>query len=453
MFGTSGVRGELNNFLTPELAVKLSEAFSLFLGGSGRVALGFDPRSSSKVLVEACLSGAMFYGLDVLYAGLIPTPVLLHLVKVFDLDGAIMVSASHTPPNYCGILFFKGDSGELSPMDSMRIEEYVSLLPPPTGKFGSIEILNDVGDIYVDSVLKDFNVRNLCGLDLKIAIDIGNSPYAPYFGMLCEYLGIDFIAINSHPDGLFPGRGADVKPADLIHLSNLVKDGVVDFGFGVDGDGDRCIFVDENGNILMGDVVGALFAREALLSSSGNIVCPINTSNIIHHISNRFGGKIIFTRIGPPEIVESIRMNPPTIFAFEESGKYIWPRNILYGDPGYALIKMLEIINKYGSISKVILDFPKYSQLKIAIPCIDDYKGRVLSILKDRVEEIFSPKEIICLDGLKLILDDDSWILFRPSGTEAVFRVFVESLDENKALKILDIGGRLVKDVITQLSK
>lgn len=452
LFGTSGVRGEITSLLTPELAVKLSIAFSRFLGGSGDIAIGFDSRFSSRALVEACISGAMFSGLNVFYLGLIPTPVLLHVVKEFKLDGAIMVSASHTPPKYCGLIFFKGDTGELSPMESKIIEDLAFSEFSISNVFGSLHYLCDVSSIYVESILRTFNLGSFDDLNLKIVCDIGNSPYASYFNKLFEYLGIDFIPINCHPDGFFPGRGANADLNSLNYASNIVKSGLANFGFGVDGDGDRCLFVDENGVVLSGDIIGALFSREALLKVHGGIiVCPINTSNIILDISSRFNGKVHFTRVGPPEIIEAVRNIDNVVFAFEESGKYIWPENILYGDPGYALVKMLEIILKYGSIHEAIKDFPKYFQFKTSIPCADDYKNKVLSYLRSKLD-VFNPKEVIDLDGLKLILDD-GWILFRPSGTEDLFRVFVEGFDEHKTLKILDLSVKLVKDAIKILSK
>ncbi|MEM2538178.1 MAG: hypothetical protein QXE38_02615, partial [Candidatus Methanomethylicia archaeon] len=318
LFGTSGVRGEINLFLTPELAVKLSMAFSRFLGGSGDIAIGFDSRLPSRALIEACISGAMFSGLNVFYLGLIPTPVLLHVVKEFKLDGAIMVSASHTPPRYCGLIFFKGDTGELSPMESKIIEDLVFSEFSTSNVFGSLHSLGDVSDIYVESILRNFNFGSFNDLNLKIVCDIGNSPYALYFNKLFEYLGIDFISINCHPDGFFPGRGANVDVNSLSYVSNIVKGGLANFGFGVDGDGDRCLFVDENGVVLSGDIIGALFSREALLKvHSGIIVCPINTSNIILDISSKFNGKVYFTRVGPPEIIEAIRKIDNVVFAFE----------------------------------------------------------------------------------------------------------------------------------------
>jgi len=447
LFGTSGVRGEFNSNLTPELAMKLSMAFSKFLGGCGDIAIGFDSRLPSRVLVEACISGALFSGLNVFHLGLIPTPVLLHVVKEFKLDGAIMISASHTPPKYCGLMFFKGDSGDISPMESKIIEEFAYSDLSTSGNFGVLNSIDDLCDLYVESILRNSNVGCLHDLNLKIAGDMGNSPYAPYFNLLCEYLGVDFIPINCHPDGFFPGRGANVDSNSLNYISNMVRNGLVDFGFGVDGDGDRCLFVDENGFTLSGDIIGTLFSREVLLECNGGvIVCPINTSNMILDVAKDFNGIVHFTRVGPPEIVEAIRNIGNVAFAFEESGKYIWPRNILYGDPGFALINMLKVILKYGSIHEAIKGFPKYHQFKVAIPCPDKCKNDVLSYVIGRLN-IFNPKSIVDLDGLKLIFDE-GWILFRPSGTEDVFRVFVEGVDENWALKMFDLSVGIVKEGI-----
>ena len=452
LFGTSGVRGEINRTLTPELAVKLSMAFSKFLGGSGDIAIGFDARFPSRVLVEACISGALFSGLNVYYAGLVPTPVLLHLVKGLKLDGAIMVSASHTPPRFCGIMFFKGDTGELSRSESIVIEDLLNSNLQFSGIIGHLEYLHDICELYVESVIGGFGSIGGVG-GFRVVGDMGNSAYAPYLQALFDRLDIEFIDINSHPDGFFPGRGADVNVSSLRDVSSMIVNGVGDFGFGVDGDGDRCIFVDEHGCVISGDLAGAIFAREILLKTGGGvIVCPINTSNLIVDVSRKFNGRVHFTRVGPPEIVEAVRRVDGVVFAFEESGKYIWPQNILYGDPGYAIMYMLMLISKYGSISNIINDFPKYFQFKIAIPCVDEYKEIALTSVKAKLLDMFQPKEIIDIDGLKMIFDE-GWVLLRPSGTEDVFRVFVESPDENWASKMFDIFVGLVKDTIKSLSK
>ncbi|MCR6669012.1 MAG: hypothetical protein NDF51_03330 [archaeon YNP-WB-040] len=452
LFGTSGVRGEINRILTPELTVKLSMAFSKFLGGSGDIAIGFDSRFPSRVLAEACVSGALFSGLNVYYVGLVPTPVLLHLVKVFRLDGAIMVSASHTPPKFCGIMFFKGDTGELSPSESNIIEGFLESNLQFSGGIGRLEYLHDICELYVDSVIGGFGSIGGVG-GFRVVGDMGNSAYAPYLQVLFDRLGVELIDVNSHPDGFFPGRGADVNASSLRDVSNMIVNGVGDFGFGVDGDGDRCIFVDENGCVVSGDLTGALFSREILLNTGGGvIVCPINTSNLIIDVSREFNGRVHFTRVGPPEIVEAVRRVNGVVFAFEESGKYIWPQNILYGDPGYAILYMLKLISKYGSIVNAIRDFPKYFQFKVAIPCADEYKWLTLKSVREKLLTMVQPREIIDVDGLKVIFDE-GWILLRPSGTEDVFRVFVESLDEGWASKMFDLCVGLVKDVIKNLSK
>ena len=233
-FGTSGVRGEIDSSLTPELAVKLSLSFAEFLGGSGRVALGRDARLSSPVLYDAVAVAAVMGGLDVCEVGVVPTPVLLHVVKSFGLDGAIMVTASHTPANYSGLLFFKGDGAELTAEESASLERFLEHLPSVSwSDFGTVEHCGDVVELYVKSVCKHLDVRRLRRLDVKVIADLCNSPYAPYLSELAGELGLDLLTVNDFPSGFFPGRGADLKPSSLHYLSRLIPDLGFDIGFGL----------------------------------------------------------------------------------------------------------------------------------------------------------------------------------------------------------------------------
>jgi len=456
LFGTSGVRGRISEKVTPELASRLSLSFANFLGCSGSVAVGMDTRIQSKVLYHSCLSGLVMGGLNVIDLGVIPTPVLPHIIKFLKLNGGVMLTASHTPPQYCGMLFFGDYGGELTPNECLKLEKLFfsnSLRTVNWNELGYIEHFDNAVEIYVQSILASFNVKQIRSKGFKVILDLCNSPYGPFFSELAARLGVHIFTLNDMPSGFFPGRGANLKIESLKYLSPLMVNLDFDVGLALDGDGDRCFFIDSEGNILSGDVAGSIFAGVELYNHGpGLIICPINTSKLILDVASKFNGSVKFTRVGPPAIIEALRIFQKALFAFEESGKYIWPTNILYGDPGFALCKMLQLLCKYNSIWNVLSDFPRYFQVKLSVPCPDKIKVKVLSSII-HAASTFNPVKIVVVDGLKIHLADESWILFRPSGTEPVFRIFVESTNKEVAEQLASKALTLVETIISSLTE
>lgn len=456
LFGTSGVRGEINKFLTPELVVKLSKAFAVFIGESGSIAVGRDVRLHSYMLFEACIAGLLSGGVDVVDCGVIPTPALLHVVKSYKLDGAVMITASHVPPRFGGVLFFHGDTAELTRREGDLLASLMFKgLDTSSNGHGKVTSMNveDVSEIYLKSICQLLDVDRIRGLGCRVVLDLCNSAQSSYLPFIAREFGCEVLCINDFPNGYFPGRGADLHPSLLGVASRLISGVDADFALAVDGDGDRCLFIDEIGNVLWGDVAGCLFAREELLRRGGGvIVCPINTSNLILHVTRMFNGDVHFTKIGPPEIALAIKSVGDVVFSFEESGKYIWPGSILYGDPALALGKILEVLLKYDYLSRAVESFPSFHQVKYKVPCPDEIKGEVLEYVKNKISN-FNFREIIDIDGLKIVFNDDSWLLLRPSGTEPVFRIFSESLDADYANELASIGLDIVREAIGKLSK
>lgn len=457
LFGTSGVRGRIDKRLTPELAVKLSRAFAYFLGESGAVAIGRDVRLHSRILSEACIAGFLSCGVDVIDCGVLPTPALLQVTKEFALNGAVMITASHIPPQYAGVLFFLGDTAELGREESVVLESLVreDLKCSSLVSLGEVTAIDaeDVLEIYLSSATRFVNIKRVRGFGSKVVLDLCNSAQSLFLPFVAMELGCEVFCINDFLSGYFPGRGADLHPKLLKSTTKLLTEIEADFALATDGDGDRCLFIDELGKVLWGDVAGCLFSREELLRKGGGVVvCPVNTSNLVLHVVEKSHGDVFFTRIGPPEIASSIKSTSGVIFAFEESGKYIWPENILYGDPALALGKLLEILCEYDSLSKAVEVFPKFHQVKYNVPCPSEIKDKVLDYLEVKVLD-FKCKEIVDVDGLKIIFDDDSWLFLRPSGTEPVFRVFSESLDAEYAEELALTGLNIVREVIRKLSK
>ena len=455
LFGTSGIRGLLNVNLTPSLALKCAIAFANIKKG-GVIALGCDQRLPSKAIYHAVLSGLISGGVDVVDLGVVPTPALLHYVKTFKLDGAIMVTGSHTPPEITGILFFDSDTGEIDESLECEIEKMV---------FNEeYKVCNplEVGRVYVEekpleAYIKDMRLSFEHKVDLngeRIVIDCANGPQSLILPeIICEFGG-EPIVLNGNLDPLHKGRDPYPTPQTLKELGRKVVESKATLGVGVDGDGDRVLFSDEKGKVYWGDIIGCIFAEKAVSEKGyGAIICPVNTSKIVEDISRKMNFEIIYTKVGPPAIVKAIRENYYKVaFAFEETGKYIWVENILYGDPAYATLKMYLILKEEGkSLSEITAKYPKYHMLKLKLKLKQflnvDEKGKLMEDISGKLKEEFKDRvsSIWTIDGVRMNLKDGSWILVRFSGTEPVLRIYGESKDEHEVRELVETAKSIVQ--------
>ena len=447
LFGTSGIRGLINDKLTPELAVKAGLTFSTFLGNEGMVAVGMDARLGNFMLKYSLTAGLLAGGMNVLDLGYSSTPAVLHVVKKLKLKGAVAVTGSHTPPEIHGLLFFKKDTSELFQSEEEVFEKIFFAESFKREKWNGIGKYSESSSekIYVENLLSRFN-REFKGY--KVVVDAGHSPSSNALCKILESVGCKVYMLNTDLDGRFPSRPPNPLPEYLDMLKKKVTNADADFGIALDGDGDRATFVDERGNVVLPDYMGALFSKYELIDKKGGvIVCPINTSNVIYYVLENYGGRYVHTRIGPPAMAEALVKTENAIYAFEETGKYIWPENVYYGDPGFAALRLLEILSRDGSLSSIIDEFPKYYIKKLAIPCPDEKKKAVL----EKIQKMLYKKEdveLVLVDGVKVVFPNRDWILLRPSGTEPVFRCFVESSSEKKLEELVKKALKIVEEAM-----
>ena len=447
LFGTSGIRGTANVEMTPEMATKLGVTFASFLGNEGTVAVGRDVRLPAKLLHYGFVSGVLAGGVDVEDCGLAPTPAVLWAVKKRGLDGAAVVTGSHIPSDRIGFLFFMGDTAEFSVKESYRFEKIFFDKPKvvawnEVGKCSEV----DVSDLYLRSVLEHVDLRKISSSDFKVVMDPGNGASAPICDEIFRAAGVEVVVINGAPDGMFPNRDPYPRPEVLGELVREVNARGADIGSATDADGDRAIFVDDEGRPLWGDISGCVFVKDILMKRGGGVVvAPINSSQLIEWVCNVYNGEVVYTKVGPPNIVSTLK-RVKALFGVEETGKNIWPEAILYGDWILATLKMLEIMAKeQKSLSELVQEFPKFHMRKETFYCPETLKDVVmvnaLKEWKNRQEEA----EVVTIDGMKIVYPDGSWVLLRPSGTEPVFRVYAESQDLTRVQELAKVGSGLVE--------
>jgi len=400
LFGTSGIRGQVDDFLTPELAVRAGLSFAVLLQNKGIVLVGRDVRRSSQLVENALISGLLAGGVDALDCGVVPTPAMLFAVKKFGHSGAVMVTGSHTPASTTGLLFFLSDTGEMDEHDEQRFEGYFrseQLKRMSWSEVGSSSTLDILEPYYEE-------LRNELGYlgDYRVIVDPGNGSTCKTLGTVLESAGCEIITINGQPDGNFKARPPYPQPSTLRQLAATVQDEKADLGVGVDSDGDRALFA-KQGEILWGDTSCAIFVKNELRNhNGGRIITTINTSNVIRLLCQEYGGTLTVTKVGPPAMAEALRDQKNALIATEESGKYIWPQILMYGDAALATGKLLQIMKReQKSLEELERGLPRFHQFKSTLPCPEQLKSRTVEFAVDTWKGA-KDVEISTVDGIKV---------------------------------------------------
>ncbi len=444
LFGTFGVRRTANDVLTPEFASRLAACYGTLVQGT--VAVGGDPRTSTPMLMEAVKAGLLSSGCDVVDLGILPTPGVQYAVRKYY-DGGVMITASHNPPKYNGIKFL--DEFGIGIPDEMdfEIERLYFDAEPKRAKFfeiGQIYHNDKIIEEYVDEAISKVDAQAIKDANLKVVVDCGSGAgcyTAPY---LIRKLGCDVTTINGQPDGFFPGRDPEPIEENLQELISVVKELGADIGLAHDGDADRTICIDENGNFVLGDKTFTLVEREMLKENNGGtIVTTVATSQAIYDIADEFKGNVIATAVGDLLVARKLK-DEDGLFGGEENGGLIFPDFVYGRDAVMTVAKILEIIAKEKkTLSSLVKELPVYYASKQKIECPDDEKEFVMDSIAEEVKTT-TDFELDLTDGVK-ILKEDGWVIIRPSGTEPIFRCFAESDSQEKADEMTEWGISLIE--------
>jgi phosphomannomutase/phosphoglucomutase len=447
LFGTNGVRGIYGQELTHDLVIDLCYALGTYFG-KGPIVVGHDGRKSSPVLsklVRATLNSA---GLDTANAGLVPTPCLQYAAKRLGYSGGVMITASHNPPQYNGIKPTAPDGVEISREDELKVEDvYYSKKFAKVDGTGRDSVDENVVSRYVEAVLALLDSDRIRRSKFTVAMDTGNGVQAAVAPLVAKKLGCKVIVVNGQIDGEFPARGSEPTPDNLGVLSETVRSAGADFGVAYDGDGDRSIFCDDSGAIYMGDKTGALLVRHLLAGrhKGSEVVCPVNTSIILAKVAEQAGSKIVYTKVGSVEVSrEMVRRRCP--LGLEENGGFMYGALNEVRDGVMATALVLDMLAASGRrFSQHIAQLPQTFQYKTKFACPS--REAVDSVVQACIDH-GSPRNVETLDGAKVWIDEETWLMVRPSGTEPLIRMYAESTDKSLLDSKVDEYRRLVQSKI-----
>lgn len=427
LFGTDGVRGVANSELTAELAYKLGRAGAYVLAGETRhipkILVGMDTRISGHMLEAALVAGICSVGAEAVCLGIVPTPAVAYLTRLYCADAGIVISASHNPFEFNGIKFFDSKGYKLPDAIEDQIESLIFSdnyqLPSPTGdKVGIKSIMENALEDYI-TYLKETTAVDLSGI--KIAVDCANGAAYKAAPVLFTQLGADVSVINNEPDGININKNCG--STHIEGLQDFVQRCGADIGLAFDGDADRVLAVDENGSFVDGDRIMAVIGLELKKKNrlvKDTIVATVMSNLGLDIMAFSHGLNIAKTKVGDRYVLEEM-LDKGYILGGEQSGHVIFLEHNTTGDGLLTALNLLDAMKstclKLSQLTSVMQVFPQVIK-----------NARVKNQNKHRYLE----DEIIA--GLCRELESEfhgeGRVLIRPSGTEPLVRVMIEGKDK-----------------------
>lgn len=448
LFGTDGVRGIANVDLSCELAMKLGRAAAMVLSNNSRrrplFVIGMDTRISSEMLSSAITAGLCSVGADVMILGVVPTPALAYLIGKYKADAGIMISASHNSAEYNGIKMFSGDGYKLpdvleEEIESIVIDNVKEFKPVEGADVGKVTYADTAVKYYIEH-LKSTVPNSLDGI--KIAIDCANGSASVVASSLMEQLDADATILYDKPDGI--NINEDCGSTHLENLSKFVVENGMDIGIAFDGDADRCLCIDEEGNIIDGDQIMAMCALD--MKERGKLAKHTAIGTILTNLGfvkfcEANDIDFIATKVGDRYVLEEMLLEEYN-FGGEQSGHIIFRDYATTGDGELTAIQVLSLIKRTGKkVSELAKVMSKYPQVSINVKVSQE--GKVQFYTNSNVKK--------AIDEAKEKLVDLGRIIVRPSGTEPKIRIMVECFDEKLMNDLANEVSNVIKKELSNL--
>lgn len=443
LFGTDGVRGVANTELTCELAMNIGKAAAMVLINDEVkhpiFLIGKDTRLSGDMLEGALIAGLCSVGANVRLLGVIPTPAVAYLVGKYKADAGIMISASHNPFEFNGIKIFNEDGYKLpddleEEIEAIVLDGKIPYSKPDFENMGTVSIETNAVADYVEHVQCTID-NDLSGLE--IALDCSNGSASRTAKLLFEGLGAKCHMLSDDPNGL--NINDECGSTHMEHLMDYVREHNLDAGLAFDGDADRCLAVDDNGNLVDGDYVMAICALD--MKSRGKLKKDTVVGTIMTNMGfNRFCDvnelNFVSTKVGDRYVLETMLREGYNIGG-EQSGHIIFLNHATTGDGQLTGVQLLSLINRRNAkLSSLATLMERFPQVLINVKVSQEGKMR-----------FYTDKEIKAeIKRVEEILGETGRIIVRVSGTEPLIRVMVEGEDAEKIAKLANETADVVRD-------
>jgi phosphoglucosamine mutase len=443
MFGTSGIRGIYGKEITEDLARKIASIFVSTSKEQKKLVIGRDIRKSGVSLFEAAAEGAVSCGADVIDLGILPTPTVALATKAFSCPG-IMLTASHNPPQYNGLKLIERGKEIGKELEAEITKKYRERGPAGAkGKRG--EIFRDHGMVEKHKgIVLDLVDREAVGKKRpKVIVDCNgaSSVITPY---LLSDLGCRVTSVNASLSCF--NRPSEPSAENFSYLGGLVRESGADFAIAHDGDGDRCVILDEWGEALPLDVqLAIMMEHELARSRNRKIVSTVEASLVIRDVVEGAGGSVDVTPVGSTYVGDRLEQSD-AIFGGEPCGEYIYRDGVHVPDAALAAAKFAEIFCEKGSFSTLKGGYHQNFMAREKFPAKD--KHGAMERIKKRLEGRRTEGKLRTDDGIR-IDEEDGWFLIRASGTEPIVRLTIEYKEKGKTERMRAELASLIRKSLT----
>ncbi|PSQ45752.1 phosphoglucomutase [Halobacteriales archaeon SW_6_65_15] len=454
-FGTDGWRATLDEFTAPRVRM-VGQAVADYLREvedreEGTVAVGYDARETSRGFAEELCRVLAANGFDALIPPRdCPTPLAVWSIADRDLAGALVVSASHNPPNYNGVKFFPHDAApalpEVTDEIMARIAEPRALPDEEQGSVREEDLLEPYAEHLFDLIDADFS-------DLTVVYDAMHGSGRGFTDELLERAGATVHRRRCEQDPEFGGTNPEPSAENLQGLVEEVREQDADLGIANDGDADRIAVVTPERGFLDENLFFAATYDYLLQYDSGPAVRTVSTTFLVDRVAEAHGEEVVETAVGYKWVAEAMKEHDALIGGEESGGFSIRGHNREKDGVLMALLAAaVESERAYDDrVDDLLAQFGEIHQSKVSVDCPDDRKQAVLDDLEAELpDEVAgeSVEKVNDTDGFKILLDDGSWLLVRPSGTEPKMRVYAEAASEARVEELLDAGRELVEPLV-----
>jgi phosphomannomutase len=438
IFRAYDIRGIYGKDLTNEIMTRIGAAAGTLCPGT--FTIGRDFREHGAQLEEAFVSGLIKTGSKAHLIGTCPASLCVFANWKKRNDTTAYITASHLPAEWNGIKFFHQDGVGFFENENKELGEISSRGNLKTGK-GSAQKLEGMDEEYANFVAERIKPEKI-----KAVADFGNGAACLLVPKILKKIGVEASFLFDWPDPTFSNRDPEPKPESLTAICKKVPKEKADLGIAFDGDGDRAMFVDDTGKVMMTEQAAILFIRDIMKTQRGPVVANIECSNIIEDEVKKYGEKVYRIPVGHTFLVQETKKHN-AVFGVEKSGHICVPKFFWFDDAIINSTYMMEIVSHLGKkLSKVVNELPARFFERIEINCSDETKFKVVDRIKEEATRTYSNVDTI--DGAKIVFPD-SWALIRASNTSPELRLSIEAEDQKRITELKKEMIKLIERVVS----
>ncbi len=446
LFGTSGIRDFYGSAITPELAMRIANAFA---SKGNKVAVASDLRQTSELLKSAAISGVLSAGADAIDLGAVPTPTLALYTQEKECAG-MMITASHNPSEYNGLKLYRGGR-EVSRAEEGEVERKYGNGMRLCGwkEAGRVFAYPDAAKDHIGMAVRNVDSAAVRKAKIKVVVDT-NGVATEVAPLLLRELGCETFEINRVERGF--ARPSEPNDANLSKLKTEVRTRNAHLGIGHDGDADRAIIVDENGELLGLDVQFAIaiaheLGKPGTRSGKPAVVSTVEASLLIKETVEKNGGRNIVVGVGSTNVSEAMEKEEGAVFGGEPAGEFIYRGGVNTPDGMMVAAKFLEILAKEGKLSGLKRKYSAYPILREKFRCADRKKAMEILGRKLPAQEFLKAAKLNAIDGMRFDFPD-GFLLVRPSGTESMIRLTAEFKTEKRLREIAGAAQKMIRESV-----